>query len=162
FCVVQESRLISFCGRDIPFDVERDIIFDLDQMLPGHSNAMRFEAFDCHGGLLAAETWYSVGGGFIVRDGEEANAATDSGASVPFPYRNAAELLMFGERNKIHIADVVHRNEIAMRPASDVFAGIDRIATVMFECIERGMQATGELPGALKVRRRANSLFERL
>jgi L-serine dehydratase len=162
FCVVRESRLLSFCGRKIPFDVERDIIFNLDQMLPGHSNAMRFEAFDCHGGLLAVETWYSVGGGFIVRDGEEAKASTGSGASVPFPYRNAAELLMFGERNRIHIADVVHCNEIAVRPASDVSVGIDRIATVMFECIERGTQATGELPGALKVRRRANSLFEGL
>lgn len=161
FIKVTANRLLELAGRSVPFDVERDIVFDLKRMLPGHSNAMHFEAFDQNGKVLAEETWYSIGGGFIVRDGEDAATAGISNA-LPYSYRSGAELLLLGERNTMRIVDLVLANEATVRPAAEVLDGIDRIAAVMFECIERGMRATGELPGALKVQRRANALFESL
>lgn len=162
FADVKATRRLALAGRPaISFDVERDIVFDLERVLPGHSNAMTFAAFDRAGQLLDQETWYSIGGGFVVREGDPADA---QGASVelPYQYRNAAELLSLCAANQMRIADLVLVNESALRPRDDVLAGVDRIARVMFECIERGTRARGELPGALKVQRRANGLYERL
>ena len=111
--------------------------------------------------MLLEETWYSIGGGFIVRDGDE-TAGQGAGTELPYPYRNAAELLALCAANSLTIADLVLANETALRPEAEVLDGIDRIAAVMFDCIERGIRGKGELPGALKVQRRANGLFERL
>lgn len=162
FRTIRSGRRLQFRGRTLPFDVDHDIIFDLERTLPGHSNAMRFEAFDARGGQRAAETWYSIGGGFIVRDGDDAGAVIGPVEAIPYPYTNALELLSFGERAGLHIADIVFSNEKASRPEVDILAGIDRIAAVMFACIDRGMDARGELPGALKVQRRARRLLEKL
>lgn len=162
FAEVRASRLLPLSGRRvIPFDPERDIVFDIERVVEGHSNTLKFSAFDAHGNLLTEETWYSVGGGFIVRAGEE-NCAQKDSLALPHPYRNAEELLSVCAARSLTIADLVLANESASRPRADVLAGIDHIADVMFGCIERGIRATGELPGALKVRRRANNLMTRL
>ena len=161
FVDIKAHGLLPLSFGMIPFSLERDIVFDLERMLPGHSNAMRFEAFDGNGRLLAGETWYSIGGGFIVREGARA-PGPEVPAALPFPYRNAEELLLLGEASSMRIPDLVLANEIAIRCKSDVLQGIDRLAAVMFECIERGMRTKGELPGVLKVQRRASSLSERL
>lgn len=155
------GRLAIVGGGATSFDVERDIVFNLERILPGHSNAMNFAAFDGEGRLLAEETWYSIGGGFVVREGSEPAGLAEA-AALPFRYRNAAELLSLCSENGMRIADLVLANEAALRPRSEVNAGVDRIASVMFECIDRGIQAQGELPGAFKVQRRARGLFERL
>ena len=160
FVDVKVHGLLPLSVGTIPFSLERDIVFELDRMLPGHSNAMRFEAFDGNGQLLAKETWYSIGGGFIVREG--APAPGTEGPTLPYPYRNGRELLLLGEVSSIRIPDLVLANEMALRCKPDVLQGIDRLAAVMFECIERGMRTKGELPGVLKVQRRASSLSERL
>ena len=154
-------RLVLPGGLAVSFDLERDIVFDLERVLPGHSNAMTFAAFDCDGRSLAEETWYSIGGGFVVREGDETEGQIGR-AELPYPYLNAAELLSVCERNALTFADLILANETALRPCADVLDGIDRIATVMFDCIARGIRARGELPGVLKVQRRANGLFERL
>lgn len=148
-------------GKRIPFRVEDDIVLDLERILPGHSNALTLAAFGPEGCLLVEDTWYSVGGGFIVREGDE-DAVHAARASVPYSYRSAEELLSLCAANSLTIADLVLANETALRPRADVLVGIDRIADVMFACIERGIRAKGQLPGVLKVRRRASALFERL
>ncbi|HET7850802.1 MAG TPA: L-serine ammonia-lyase [Pseudolabrys sp.] len=142
----------------VPLDVERDLVFDRQRTLPGHSNALTFAAFDAQGGRVAEETWYSIGGGFVVRDGDA--AAPDP--VVPWPYRSAAELLSLTETNSLTIGELVLANEASLRSEAEVFDGIGRIAAVMLACIDRGIRASGQLPGALKVQRRANALFERL
>lgn len=118
-------------------------------------------AFDGDGHILVEETWYSVGGGFIVREGEE-TAVNASHPAIPFNYRIAAELLSLCEANSTTIADLVLANERALRPEADVLEGTDCIVAVMFNCIERGIRATGQLPGGLNVQRRARSLHEHL
>src|SRR6185437_2771909 len=152
------GRLPLSADWSIPMDIEHDIVFDLERILPGHSNALIFAAFDSEGRALAEETWYSIGGGFVVRDGDRALPEP----AVRWPYRSAAELLALSESNSLTIADLVLANEAALRSEDDVLDGIHRLAAVMLACIDRGIWAKGYLPGALKVQRRANALFERL
>lgn len=162
FADIKASRELPLTeAQRIPFSVEDDIVFDLEHVLPGHSNALTLAAFDADGRVLVEETWYSVGGGFIVREGGE-DAAQAAQVPVPYNYRTAEELLALCAAHSLSIADLVLANETALRPRADVLAGIDTIADVMFACIERGIRAKGQLPGALKVQRRASALFERL
>jgi L-serine dehydratase len=155
------QRLVLPAGPALPFDLARDVIFDLDRTLPGHSNAMTFVAFDSDGRSIKEETFYSIGGGFVVREGDEATTPSRV-AELPYPYRNAAELLSLCRCRGLRIADLVFSNETALRSHNEVLEGIDLIAGVMFDCIERGIRTSGQLPGVLKVQRRANGLFERL
>jgi L-serine dehydratase len=153
---IQSTRRIGA----IEFDPARDIVFDLKTVFSRHPNAMRFEAFDDAGRCRAREVWFSIGGGFIIRDGDPAE---ESGAApVPYPYAGGAELLAIGRHTGKTIAEIALANELAQRTAPDVFAGIDRIADAMFACIDRGLTCEGELPGPLKVKRRAKSIHQRL
>ena len=154
-------RLPLTASHSISFNRERDIVFDLERVFPRHSNALTFTAFDADGRNLVEETWYSVGGGFIVRDGEDV-VARASRSSIPFRYSTAAELLSLCSSHSMTIAELVLANEQALRPEANVLEDIDHIVAVMFDCIARGIEATGQLPGGLKVQRRARSLYEQL
>jgi len=167
--IKRSGRLTLPGGRTIPFDFATDIILDLDTTYERHPNAMAFEAFDADGSLLTREVWFSVGGGFVVREGAEEDASEGQAGDV-YPFRSAADLLAIGERTRLTIAEIVLANETARRSLAEVEAEIDRVAEGMFACIERGMfacierglSAEGELPGGLKVMRRARSIRERL
>jgi L-serine dehydratase len=159
--IKRSGRLTLPGGRTIPFDFATDIILDLDTTYERHPNAMAFEAFDADGSLLTREVWFSVGGGFVVREGAEEDASEGQAGDV-YPFRSAADLLAIGERTRLTIAEIVLANETARRSLAEVEAEIDRVAEVMFACIERGLSAEGELPGGLKVMRRARSIRERL
>ncbi|WP_075214784.1 L-serine ammonia-lyase [Mongoliimonas terrestris] len=155
-----EARLTIADGRTIGFDPDRDVVFDCNQVFDRHPNAMRFQALDGAGRVVASEVWFSVGGGFVVRDGDEAG---EGGlVQVPHPYRVADELLSVAEAAGLSIAALTLENEAARRPREAVIADIDRVADTMFACIERGLAQEGELAGGLKVRRRAKRIFERL
>lgn len=159
---IREHRTIRLLGeREIPFEIERDLLFHKDQRLPGHSNGMQFTAFDADGRVLASEVYYSIGGGFILKDGEAASSSTGS-LPVPFPFSNGAELLEQAETNRLPIWQLMLENESALRPEDEVRARIQQIWSVMDGCIERGLRASGILPGGLKVRRRAPALFKRI
>ena len=148
-------------GRAIPLVPDRDVVFDKTRMFPRHSNAMTFEAFDAGGNLLLRELWFSVGGGFVVREGDVAGAE-DSGVRTPFLYRSSDELLALGQQSGLTIAQMAFQNECARRTPAEVDAAIDRIAEVMLDCIERGVSCEGELPGGLRAQRRAKRIFDQL
>jgi L-serine dehydratase len=147
--------------RAILFDLERDVVFDRASPAPRHPNTLRFEAFDREGEGVTAETWCSIGGGFVVReDGSEDRPQTE--AEFPFPFRTAKELLAMGEAHGLAIADMVMANERTLRPDTEIAAGIALIDATMMACIDRGLRAEGILPGGLDVKRRARVLRERL
>lgn len=110
--------------------------------------------------MLSSEVWYSVGGGFVIRDGDEGRAS--EAVPVPFPYHTADELLAVADAAGLSIADLTLANESAGRATADVLAEIDRVAAAMFACIDRGLSQEGELAGGLKVKRRAKKLIERI
>jgi len=170
----QERRLRLAGKREIGLDEARDLIFHRDTMYPPgaktqHPNGLRMTAFDAAGAVVDQRTFFSVGGGFIVEDGADAQAAAQSGSQVPYPFRSAAELLANADQNGLTIAGLMMANERALlgggegvAAAARVSAGIDRIWATMKGCIERGMATEGILPGGLSVRRRACRLAERL
>jgi L-serine dehydratase len=153
-------RLVLPDGRTIGFDPDVDVVFDCVNTFERHPNAMRFSAYDAGGGVVAEEVWYSVGGGFVVREGDEGGGAAK--VPVPFPYRNSVELLATADAAGLSIADLTLANEAAQRPREAVLADVDRVASTMFACIDRGLSQEGELAGGLKVRRRAKKIFEKI
>jgi L-serine dehydratase len=170
----QECRMKLAGKRELGFDEARDLFFHRDIMFPPgaktqHPNGLRLTAFDAAGMVVDRRTFFSVGGGFIVEDGVDAQAAAQSERQVPFPFHSAAELLATADQNGLSIAELMMANERALlggsdgiAPAERVGAGIDHIWATMKQCIERGMATEGILPGGLNVRRRARRLAERL
>jgi L-serine dehydratase len=148
-------------GEAIEFLVERDVTFDFDQVMPRHPNAMAFEAFDHTGLRVKHEVWFSLGGGFIEREGE-APAPVEPGGKVQFSYLTMDELLCIGRVRKMSVADIVLANETVDVPEWAVIRSIDNIINVMLACIDSGLRASGTLPGGLGVARRASQLFEKL
>jgi L-serine dehydratase len=148
-------------GVTIPFDPCRDIRFDQVATFARHSNAMRFAAFDAAGQTLATEVWYSVGGGFVERDGDTPSASART-RPVPYPYDCASELLRLGRQNGLAIAAMVLANEAALSTEAEALASVDLVAGTMFACIERGLGQSGELPGGLNVKRRSGEIYAKL
>ena len=147
--------------HSIAFHVENDLRFRKGESLPGHPNAMKFSAFNSEGGLVASSVYYSVGGGFIRKEGEaDLNSATQ--AVVPYPFSSANELLQLGEAHSLAIWQIALANEIARRPEIEVRSLLLRIWQTMEECIQRGLRTEGILPGGLRVRRRAFILHQKL
>jgi L-serine dehydratase len=120
---------------------------------------MRFRAYAADGATLAEHVCYSIGGGFVTTGRE---AMSPDMVAFPLPFESGADLLALCVAGGSTVAEVQLANELALRPLSEVEAGLDAIAAAMFECIERGMRQEGVLPGALRVRRRAKRLRETL
>ncbi|RME64823.1 MAG: L-serine ammonia-lyase [Alphaproteobacteria bacterium] len=164
---VRQARQIALLGtRVIAFDPARDIAFNQRKRLPFHSNAMTFAAFGADDAALGRETYYSIGGGFVVDQAQAGRNAPDDdeagGASVPYDFASAAELLALGARDGKTIAEMMLENEMQTRSRAEVEAGIDHLWAVMDACIERGCRETGTLPGGLNVKRRAPGLHASL
>jgi L-serine dehydratase len=147
------------------FDPARDLVFDYGPALPGHANGMVIEALDAQGDVLLQETYYSIGGGFVL-SAAEAEAVTDRALSapspVPFPFRTAAEMLQMAHGAGLSIAQMKRRNEARFRTEAEIDAGLARIWAVMSDCIARGLAQDGILPGGLKVKRRAKAIHAAL
>ncbi len=148
-------------GRAILFNPAWDIIFDKDECFERHPNALRFTAFGEAGEVLGEELWFSIGGGFIERDGA---ADQPAGASIPhgFAYHSTRMLLDLCQNLGCTIAELALANEYARRPGAETIQEIDQILKIMMGCIDRGLAQSGPLPGPLKVQRRAKALFQQL
>ena len=151
------------------FDPETDLVFDYGPPLEGHANGLVFEAFDAAGNRAYAQTYYSVGGGFVLTEdelrsrNEEALSLHDQKEENDFPYAfgTAKEMLAMGaasgktiEQMKRANEEVVHGDELDIK--------VDRLWQAMNDCIERGLAQEGILPGGLKVRRRARAIHQQL
>lgn len=149
----------------LSFAPNTDIIFNYGPPLQGHANGLVFEALDCHANLLLAETYYSIGGGFVVTEQELKNPSPKaSGKSIncPYPFEKSVTMLQMAKVSGLSIADMKRANEAMVRSPIEVEEGIARIWGIMNSCIERGLSHDGELPGGLKVRRRAQKIHEKL
>ncbi|WP_068306406.1 L-serine ammonia-lyase [Pararhodobacter sp. CCB-MM2] len=151
---------------DLPvlkFDPKADLIFDYGPALAGHANGMILMATDAQGDVILQETYYSVGGGFVVTDAEmQAGEAGPKGAPVRFPFESAEAMLAMAKESGLSIATMKRANELTRRDAQALSSGIQRIWAVMNACIERGLTGEGILPGGLKVRRRAKGIHDAL
>jgi L-serine dehydratase len=144
----------------LDFAPERDLVFDLDDELPRHTNGMRFAALDAAGDLLVTEDWYSIGGGFVVR-GDEPEPRLQEG-EPPYPFTNAAELLRRADAAGLTIAGLMLANETSWREESEVRTRLAAIWETMRACVQRGLVTEGVLPGRMAVPRRAPKLYRAL
>jgi L-serine dehydratase len=161
---IRETGLIKVDSLPpLRFDIHEDLRFDFGPNLPGHANGMILMATDGQGDVILRETYYSVGGGFVLTEAElAAGKDTDDGDPVPYPFKSAAEMLDMAKRSGKSIAEMKKANEIARGCAVSLDQGVARIWQVMNDCIDRGLAGEGILPGGLKVRRRAKSIHDAL
>lgn len=153
-------------GQTIAFDPAVDLVFDYETQPKLHPNGMSMLALDADGQILADQTYYSTGGGFIASQKQLetplANDLVGGGPEGPFAFTSAAQLLDLCHEHGLSIADVLLANEDRRRDRGQTLAALDTIAEAMATCIARGLVQKGILPGGLKVRRRAPDLYEKL
>lgn len=149
---------------ELAFDAEKGVVFDYGEPLPGHANGMVFKAFDAADSLHRSETYYSIGGGFVLTE-RELKGVTMKGdvtKSVrPWPFSTAAEMLAMGEASGLSIAAMKRANEVVGGNGT-LDTDLDRLCQVMDACIDRGLATDGVLPGGLNVRRRARTIHQAL
>jgi len=162
------GRLTLADGPTVAFRLG-DVVLHPLTMLPRHPNAMRLRSFDATGTETAVETYYSIGGGFIARDGDEEPGEDVAGTAipvetdaVPHPFSSGAELLAACSTTGLPVSGVALANETATRTEAEVRDRLLRIHAVMEDCVDRSVRRTGTLPGGLEVRRRAADWFEQL
>ena len=147
------------------FDPEHDLVFDYGPALPGHANGLILRATDAQGDVILEETYYSIGGGFVLTATEQAEAQgvkADAPSAVPYPFETAAAMLRMATTSGLTIAAMKRANELKFRSAAELDQGLARIWQVMNDCINRGIAGSGILPGGLKVRRRAKGIHDAL
>ncbi|MDA8564294.1 L-serine ammonia-lyase [Mariniblastus sp.] len=163
---VIKSKKLSLLGREIDFDPQVDLILDRESPSPLHPNGMIMTSLSGDGEVLDRRTYYSTGGGFIASSDQLQTQPEDDlvqvGPEVEFPFGSADELLAICERENKSICEVVLCNEDSKRPRAETETRLNRIAEVMNDCINRGLETEGMLPGYLKVKRRAPSLWQSL
>ena len=159
---ITAARRLTLLGQHaIPFDPAADLIFEHRERLPGHPNGMRFIAL-ADDSVLEDRIYYSVGGGFVASaDDAGRPLLIERDTPLPLPFTSAETLLALCERHGLAISDVMLRNERAWRPEADVRAGLLAIWEAMRQCVTRGCEREGQLPG-LQVERRAATLHRQL
>lgn len=151
-------------GR-LPNGSEVIVTVDYDTPTRLHPNEMVMIA-RCDGETLDSRTYYSTGGGFIASHAQLSRPVRDDlvrvGDASPHPFGSAEELLDICAREALPIAQIILANEDAKRPRAKTLARIDQVAAVMMQSVDRGLAASGLLPGSLKVQRRASKLWQKL
>lgn len=158
--IAAEKKLNLAGSHYIDFDPRVDVAFLFSESLPFHPNALTFLIQFTTGENLS-ETWYSIGGGFVVKEGQMGPDAHQL-VELPFPIQDAKDLVFWCMKTGMSIHDVVLENESAWRPEEETKEGVLHIWETMRACIYRGCHHQGILPGGLSVKRRAFELNKRL
>jgi L-serine dehydratase len=153
------KKIVLLGLHEVDFDPRDDIDFLVTESLPFHPNALTFLATLRNGDAIA-ETYYSVGGGFVVKEDE--NGSTNNDVQLPFPVNNAEDLLHWCIKTGMQISEIVMENETAWRSEKETREEMLNIWRVMKECIYRGAHTPGTLPGGLGVTRRGAALNKKL
>jgi len=142
-------------GREIPFDSGADLAFHRTVTLPFHPNGLRFVA-TLGDGSTVEETFFSIGGGFVVREGDPDGGGRPS--CLPMPIERPADLVRHCRDHGLTIPEVVRANERTWRTDEAIDAGLAGLWDAMRRCVFRGSRIGGILPGGLGVVRRAAAM----
>ncbi|MEN0088364.1 MAG: L-serine ammonia-lyase, partial [Pseudomonadota bacterium] len=151
--------------RQYKFDPRKDLVFDMETPTPEHANTMACEAIDQNGSTVLRRIYYSVGGGFVLDDDEmqrHSSGVQDAQLDVPHPFRHADEMLAMAKESGLSIAAMKRANETASLTSDQVRTKVTSLIDAMDASIERGLSQDGELPGGLKVKRRAKGIHDKL
>ena len=162
---IKSSKTLTLAGgHSISFDYAQDMVLLGKKNLDYHSNGMQLSALDAQGQELFGNTYYSIGGGFVV---EEADAQQDhlhasDETLLPYPFKSMQQLLAMCAQNRMTISQIMMKNELCWRSEEEIRTGLLNIWQVMQDCIYAGCHKEGVLPGGLDVRRRAAELYRKL
>jgi L-serine dehydratase len=163
---IKQEKIINLLSShySIRFDYEQDLRFHKQEFLPRHANALRCTAYAANQEIIAEQTYYSIGGGFILNDSNfDAKQSTDPRTPPLYPFSTAHELIEQCKTHHLTIAELMRLNESTWRSLEGVEKGMLKIAQVMFNCIQNGCSSKEHtLPGGLNVTRRAPSLWAKL
>ena len=163
---VRTDQVLRLGGEHlIAFSIDDDLVLHRRKRLPFHSNGMRFTASDADGHVLMSREYFSVGGGFVLDEDEIERSditADDKQRPVPYPFSSGGELLQRTRETGLSISGLMLANELTRHREDEIRSGLLHIWSVMQECVDRGIHATGVLPGGLNVRRRAGLLRQTL
>jgi L-serine dehydratase len=149
--------------KSIEFNEVSDLVLHQSETLPLHSNGMTYKAFDIEGKQLHCQTYYSVGGGFVVDEEALSNPLdVDDTVELPYAFESADELLALCKKHNLSISQLMMKNEESWRSEQEIRDGLLEIWHAMQNCVQRGCEQTGILPGGLGVERRARKLFDDL
>ena len=161
--VRQSGQLELLSLRTIDFDMQKDIVMHRRRSLPFHPNGVRFRAFDKEGELLKEGVYFSIGGGFVVVQDEQGNVhVKQDGTSLPYHFSTGDQLLALCREHGMSISELMMANERTWRTEDEIRERILHIWSVMQQCVERGAQQEGTLPGGMKVQRRAAGMYRSL
>jgi len=161
---IRDEQVVRLLARHpVAFDEKTDLLFRKREKLPHHSNGMRFEALDEKGEALERREYYSVGGGFVInQDKASEDRIVADTTPLPYPFASGDELLALCRQHGLRIADLMLANEASWRRPAEIHEGLNGIRTAMRDCMLRGYRQQGELPGGLRVARRAPQLYREL
>ena len=161
---IRRDRSLRLNGEHpLAFNEKEDLLLNRRKALPLHPNGMIFTAYGEADRELLVRTYYSVGGGFVLDDPDSGHGSiSEDDRPLRYPFRTAAELLAHCDASDSGISTVMLANEQAWRPEDETRQGLLGIWQVMQECVERGCNSEGLLPGGLRIRRRAPRLREQL
>ena len=160
--VIAAKRITLPSGPQMDFDPNAALVFHRRETLPLHANGMRFSALDNNGAIVGERIFYSVGGGFIVDHNGQRADGSSAAVEVPYPFDTATDLLRLAGEHGLSVSSLMLENERAQCPELEVRSRLLAIWHAMNTCVKRGCEREGVLPGGLKVKRRAASLFRRL
>lgn len=160
---LRETGVLQLAGHlPVPFEWSRDMRL-IDENLPFHPNAMTLLAYDPTGEELLRETYYSIGGGFVVDSAQAASGVADADRTEqPYEFSSAVQLLELCNKHGLKVSELMLANEKVWRSEADIRAGLMRLWRAMQDCVDQGLKHEGILPGGLNVRRRAARLHRSL
>jgi len=160
---IEKTASINLLGeKKVNFEPEKNLIFAKGKVLPLHPNAMTICAYDRNDQKIDYNTYYSIGGGFIIDHKTAKNPHSFKRSDVRYPFKSARELLYFCKRENKKIHEIMLENEKSLRSVKEIEKGILEIWKVMEKSIQKGCATKGVLPGSLKVKRRAYDLHQKL
>jgi L-serine dehydratase len=161
---IRRRATLRILGRHpVRFDEKQHLVMHRRKSLPFHPNGMRFTAYAGNGEVLATSVYYSVGGGFVVDESAvDGNPISRDTTVQPYPFTTGSELLRLCREHRLSISALMMENEKVWRSESEIRAGLLAIWAAMQECVRNGCLHDGILPGGMKVKRRAASLFRQL
>lgn len=161
---IDASHKISLMAKhEIAFEPATDLIYHKIDRLDFHANGMTLRAYDDAQNLICEKTYYSVGGGFIINENDQGNVElVEDDTKLTYDFHSSVQLLALCKEHDLSIAQIMMENEKAWRTEKQIKADILSIWQVMKNCIDKGVKTEGILPGGLKVKRRAASLYQDL
>lgn len=165
--VVESQRITLNKTHNVSFPKNDAIIYHRKKTLSAHSNGMTLYAFDQNNQIIFEETYFSIGGGFIVKDCDfekEKNKALSLHNNIkrPYVFSNATELFAIADEQNINISTIMMENEKCLNNEQQIRLKLLNIWQAMQDCVARGIKTEGILPGGLKVTRRAPALHRTL